>query len=293
MNWRQGVIASLCQRALEEGIETEYVKKLIRVRKLMPDEPPVHIEDWPWPVKIYTLGEFNILSNDEPLRFSGKAQKKPLEMLKMLLARRGSDASVELLCDDLWPEANGDLANVSFKTNLHRLRKLLGNDEAVILKDGRLSLNPRCCWFDVWAMERTMSQADELWDNGDKKKATLSFKYALELHNGHFLQSVGNAPWAMAAREKIGNRCLRAIGNIGSYHAENGDHRPAVKWYQRGLELDELREDFARNLMLCLNSLGRKGEATRAYERIRESLDSVLGVEPSSETTEVYESIIR
>jgi tetratricopeptide (TPR) repeat protein len=170
--WRQKVMAKLCTRALEEGIETEYVKKLIRVRKLMPDEPPVHIEDWPWPVKIYTLGRFSILRNDKTLRFSRKAQRKPIEMLKVLLARGGRDASVELLCDDLWPDSDGDIANVSFKTNLHRLRKLLGNDEAVILKDGRLSLNPRCCWVDVWAMERTMSEADEIHDSGDKGSAS-------------------------------------------------------------------------------------------------------------------------
>ena len=78
--------AFLCQKALEEGIEVEYVQEIIRRRRLVPENPPVHLENWPWPLKVYTLGQFLIYKDGQPLRFSRKAQKKPLELLQALIA---------------------------------------------------------------------------------------------------------------------------------------------------------------------------------------------------------------
>ncbi|MEK7699811.1 MAG: hypothetical protein AAB332_05350, partial [Planctomycetota bacterium] len=46
-------MARLCVEALEAGIETEYVRNLIRKRDLIPDSPPLGCENWPWPLKRY------------------------------------------------------------------------------------------------------------------------------------------------------------------------------------------------------------------------------------------------
>lgn len=48
-------MARLCIKALEAGIEIEYVRELIRKLKIIPERPPIHLEDWPWPLKIFTL----------------------------------------------------------------------------------------------------------------------------------------------------------------------------------------------------------------------------------------------
>jgi LuxR family maltose regulon positive regulatory protein len=56
--WQPSIIAGLCARALQAGIEVDYVQEMIREHELVPAEPPRGVEDWPWPVKIYTLGRF-------------------------------------------------------------------------------------------------------------------------------------------------------------------------------------------------------------------------------------------
>ena len=78
--------AFLCQKALEEGIEVEYVQEIIRRRRLVPENPPVQPEHWPWPLKVYTLGQFQIHKDGQPLRFSRKVQQKPLDLLQALIA---------------------------------------------------------------------------------------------------------------------------------------------------------------------------------------------------------------
>ncbi|RMG00344.1 MAG: hypothetical protein D6726_11400, partial [Nitrospirae bacterium] len=66
LHWNPEVMSVLCAAALEHGIETGYVKALIRRRNIpLPkgDHPPA---DWPFPVVIRTLGEFTILIDGRP-----------------------------------------------------------------------------------------------------------------------------------------------------------------------------------------------------------------------------------
>lgn len=142
--WRHAVMSMLCAKALEHGIETEYVEMLIRKRNLMPEKS---VENWPYPVKIYTLDRFEILIDGKPLEFSGKVQKKPLEMLKTIIDTGGEDVPVEKIADKLWPDADGDKAHSNFEMTLSRLRKLIGG-KSIELKGGMVSLNPRMVWVD-------------------------------------------------------------------------------------------------------------------------------------------------
>ena len=48
--WQPSVMARLCSRALEKGIEEEYVRDLIRIFRLPPDNISPEIENWPWPL---------------------------------------------------------------------------------------------------------------------------------------------------------------------------------------------------------------------------------------------------
>ncbi|HZD41112.1 MAG TPA: hypothetical protein VE131_10350, partial [Terriglobales bacterium] len=129
--WQPNIMAKLCVKALEYGIEVDYVKTLIRKRHLVPEEAPVAIEDWPWPVKIYALGQFLVMKDDQPLSFSHKVQKKPLALLKAIIAFGGKNVREDLLLDALWPDSDGDTAGFALTSAIHRLRKLLGHEQAI------------------------------------------------------------------------------------------------------------------------------------------------------------------
>ena len=82
------VTSRLCMKALEEGIEVPYVQEIIRKRRLIPEKPPLHLENWPWAIKIRTLGRFEFHRDGKPAEYSGKVPKKPLELLKALICPR-------------------------------------------------------------------------------------------------------------------------------------------------------------------------------------------------------------
>src|SRR4029077_20264547 len=109
-----------------------------------------------WPIRIYTLGRFSVLRGDDPIKFSAKTQKKPLELLRALIARGGRAVHINDIMNILWP-AEGPSARVNFDMALMRLRKLLGSPDAVILTEGRLTLDPQVCWVDAWTFERAVT----------------------------------------------------------------------------------------------------------------------------------------
>jgi hypothetical protein len=49
--WNGSMMSELCVKALESSIETDYVQELIRKRNLIPENPPIHVQNWPWPLK--------------------------------------------------------------------------------------------------------------------------------------------------------------------------------------------------------------------------------------------------
>ena len=139
--WQPKLVAALCAVALEEGIETEYVRKLIKKHKLLPDTMSKTIDLWPWAFRIYTFDKCRLLREDEHIGIMTKLQKKPMELLKALIAFGARDVTEELLAESLWPGVDRDYSYRSLTTTIHRLRKLLGEDKVISVQDGRLGLN--------------------------------------------------------------------------------------------------------------------------------------------------------
>lgn len=108
--WVNSTMARLCAKALEYDIETDYVQDIIRRRDLISYVPVLHLDNWPWPLKIQTLGQFEIIRDSEAVRFTGKVQQKPLLLLKALIAFGGKEVKEEQLCDAVWPDAWGPCA---------------------------------------------------------------------------------------------------------------------------------------------------------------------------------------
>jgi len=201
--WRPLPMAELCKNALENNIEIEYAKFLIQQRKLFPLSPPILTEEWPWPIRIYCLGRFEIVCNGETLKSTGKTQHKPIELLKLLITLGGRKVSKSLISDRLWPDADGDFQHQNFQTTLHRLRKILSIKNALIFQSGELTLNDRVCWVDVWSFERLTGEAEKALAS---KLNTNSFiqtaKKAIELYKKDYLQS-DNSSFVITRRDEL------------------------------------------------------------------------------------------
>jgi ATP/maltotriose-dependent transcriptional regulator MalT/DNA-binding SARP family transcriptional activator len=284
--WWPPMMAKLAARALQAGIETDYVKRLVLARGLAPPDGAAPAE-WPWAVEVRALGGFEVRSQGGPLAFTGKAQKKPLELLKALVALGGRGVEWPRLAAILWPDASGDAAKVSFDSTLYRLRKLLGTESALALQEGKLSLDPRQCRVDVWRFEGLVQALDaRLADPrgiADLRAADES-RRLLDAYGGHFLGGDEDAAWSAAMRDRLRAKLVRAVTLLGRRLQEAGEWRAAADLYARALEHDNLAEDLYRQLMICHRERGEPAQALEVYRRCRQLLSIVLSVPPSPET---------
>ena len=288
--WLPKMFERVASKALEEGIEIDYVRELIRRNRLAPDPAKPDLEHWPWAVKVYTLGRFGLLVDGRPVEYGRKVQQRPLALLKALIALGGRDVPEARLIELLWPEADGDLAHRSFTVALSRLRKLLRTEEALILKEGLLSLSNRLCWVDAWAFERFLGLAGKARKEGDAPEAVRNIEKGLSFYRGPFLPSE-EAGWAVSRREKLRSGFLGGVAHLGKWQEEREKWDEAAFCYGRGLEADDLAEELYRRLMVCHIRQGRNAEALSVYRRCQSTLSSALGVAPSAETRAIAASL--
>jgi len=290
-HWQPEVMAELCVEALKRGIEPAYVRSLVVEHQLLPVSPPVDVPGWPWPVRISTLGSFSLEKNGAPLSPPRKAQQRPLAMLKYLVARGGKNVSADEVEELLWPDADGDAAGNAFSTTLHRLRRLVGNDEAISYGEAVLSLDPFLVWVDVQAFERCCQLLDHTLsrpDNADDLRAQRDILFSL--YQGPFLPGE-SAAWAIPLRQRLHARFFTTLAALAHAFEGMGWLDEAEQCCRHGLSLDPLVEPLYCPLMRITFQLGRKSEALQLYQQCRTLLDAELGMAPSAMLESVKNSL--
>lgn len=287
--WLPHMMSRLCACALRNGIEEGYVRELIRQRDLEPAD--VDVERWPWPVRVFVLGRWSVVIDGEALRFRGKAQRKPLDLLKAILAEGGRGVDRGRLLSSLWPDLDGDAANNALDLALHRLRKLLKRDDAVRVEEGKLHLDARSVWTDMWVFERLSTQIEQFTRAGGDTRAHAALSgRLLRLYLGHFL-SGEDEPWIAPARERLRSKFVRSVRELAEHLDRQGRCEEATTLYQHAIELDPLAEEFHLGLIRSLKQQGRIAEGLEAYRRCRELLASTLGIAPSASTQALHDSL--
>lgn len=281
--WLDGrIVQQLCELALVHDIERDHARDTIVNLGLKPRS--LDLELWPWPIRIFTLGRFSVLRDDQPISFSAKPQRKPVALLQTLIALGGRSINIEDMMRVLWP-LEGLAARASFDVALMRLRKLLRHPEALLLKEGKLTLNESLCWVDCWAFERAVSRADGPVDPPDPAATS-------KLYRGPFLARESDVPCVVNLRDRLAAKFQRWIMHAGLLQEQARDWTNAMRTYQRGLEQDNTHEGFYRRLMICQSALGEHSEVIKTYQRCRSLVSINLQSKLSPETESLYRRLM-
>ncbi|MBF0466842.1 MAG: hypothetical protein HQK88_11440 [Nitrospirae bacterium] len=285
--WRPKVMRQLFVEALKADIETEYVRKVIRERSILPEEPYYELKEWPFLFRFYTFGKFHIVKDDNPIVSKGKSQKNAMALLKALIASNTSGVNESYISDILWPDSDGDEAYMSFKFTLHKLRQFLGNNEIIIFSGGNVSLDFRYCQTDVFLLDEihTKTMKERLSDNNELSDDNISLlrnltDTAIELYNGEFLPGDENYPWIKPTRVKLRNQFMDILSAAVSCALKKEQWYEAQQYCMLAVKVDELAEHFYRSLIFCHTKMGNTVEAHRVYNRFSEVLFSKLGIKP-------------
>ncbi len=241
-------------------------------------------------LEVRALGPLEIYRAGESLDAAAWQYAKPRELLLYLLCHpRGRTRDQIALA--FWPNASTAQVRNSFHVALHRLRKVVGDAEWIVLDRDRYRINPdRSVAFDAVRFEHDITTA--LQDRRAPETAA-RLKTALALYRGDFLESEPVGDWHLQYRDRLRRLSVDGGMALAELHFDAGRLAEAADASERVLRWETLHEPAYRMLMISWTKMGERTRALRLYQRLVTLLKDELETEPQSETTAVFERLQR
>lgn len=280
--WHGPMIARLAAHALATGIEKDYVTGLVRKRGLQ--APAAPLKNWPWEIDLRVLGSFSVSCSGQPLTQSGKGNRRTLDTLKAIIAYGGREVAIDHLSAALWPDADGDSAKGAFDVAIHRLRKLLGNADAILVSNGKVGLNASLCGLDLWTFQMQCQATLDLAKKPhvDSNALLAAALDMLAAYTGDFLADEVEQPWLLPQRERLRAQLGRTVLAAGERLEALKAPASAIALYQRAFDLHPTAESVCRRLLECLRAEGRSAEAKAIFTEWERTLKVLHGTAPSA-----------
>ncbi len=228
------------------------------------------------------------ITRDNALIANFISNKIPALLAYLAVTRRAHTR--DKLAALLWGEMSDADAKNNLRQALANLRKYF-DDELTITRDSIEFTGD--CFLDCAEFESKLRLASSL--DGEAGAATLTD--SLRLYRADFLDGfhVRDAPdfedWMLTERARLRELALQALHRLTDIQLSRADYPAALEATSRLLAFDPWREEAHRQRMSALARAGQRSAALAQYQTCRRILEKELGVEPSAETTALYEQI--
>lgn len=233
-------------------------------------------------LRILLLGQFRVEVEGSPI--IEWRRQSAATLLKLLLLSDQQRVRREAVMAVLSPRGTVEAARSAVATAIHALRHGLepslpaGRPSRYVVQEGdvlSLVLGPRD-FVDVLAFERALAAADTAAD------PLSALETAADLYAGDLLPEE-TSEWCVASREAFRLRRHGALLALQEALTRHGRHDAAVVTLHRLLTADPTQEEAAHRLMMMLARQGRRAEALRIYERVKQALRREVRAAPSVE----------
>jgi DNA-binding SARP family transcriptional activator len=226
-------------------------------------------------------------------------RRKAKALFVYLYLNRGRWVSKYELLADLWPESEeADAGRV--KHTVQVLRSALEGPrpargwQVILEQGGSYAFNPAARRYaDVEAYEEEIRAARSARRCPNAELARAHYQRAIALHRGACLAEFRHDDWAATEIARQHELYLEVLEEAARLESSEGNVQRAIELLRIATVQDPLQESSYVELMRNLWSAGRRTEALRVYQRLREVLARRLDVEPQPRTTRLYEAIRR
>lgn len=187
-----------------------------------------------------------------------------------------------------WPDLTSAKMTNAFHAAKYRVRRALGV-EFVLYEDDCYRIDPALdFWYDVAEFEKHLDSAQHRRSDDPARQADLQF--AVSLYTSDYLRGT-YSDWAQERQSMLRGRYFDALSDLVGILTRQEHFERALELCQRGIELDDYREDLHRTLMWCLAKTGRRAEALVHYRTLARRLRKDLRASPAPETQELMARI--
>lgn len=241
-------------------------------------------------VSVSVLGPVELWVDGQPVPLGGA---KPRAILAQLALAGGRVVSAEELIDGLWGEDPSDNAKNTLQYHVGVLRRVLsgvGLAHTLQTKSpGYASSLP----VDLRAFADLRSAAERAYRAGALGQAAELYESALACWSGPALANLRDQPFAEARAVSLDGQRLTCLELWCEAELELGHAEAVVQRSEELVALHPTRERFWEQLMLALYRTGRPAEALTVFRRARETMDELLGVDPSRRLQELQAAVLR
>ncbi|MBI3661211.1 tetratricopeptide repeat protein [Candidatus Acetothermia bacterium] len=248
------------------------------------------------------LGRFEVCRDGHPI--DHWPRQKTQALLELLASERGRCFTPDQLIEMLFLELDPTKAINNVQKRVSELRRMLepdltkGTQSQFVLQtksrmQGYYFSKTVLCSVDIEEFQQHLDAAQlaeqaECW-----MKAIESYQRAIELYQGDFLSDDLYEEWTITPRERWCEKYLLALAHLAECHAHLGQLPQAIRCCERVLERDPLNESIYRQKMLYHCHAGEYPKAIVTYQVCVEKLSKQLKVEPTRETHQLHEQILK
>lgn len=253
-------------------------------------------------LSITCFGDFETRLDNKPVH--GFDTDKARALLAYLAIERDQAHTRSKLAGLLWSDMPEEQALHNLRQTLTYLRKALGenHDSAVFIETDRSSvrLNPQAdIRVDVQKFSEQLDAAYLYYQNYDGRGRLniIKLRAALELHRAPFLNQMvlEGSPifdeWAMLLRDQLMQRCVEGLSLLAEYHERRREYEQARQVVTRIIQLTPWEEIAHSELIRLLAIEGQFSAAQNQYRILSRYLRDNLGVEPSSQSKALFDSL--
>lgn len=250
------------------------------------------------PLRIQLLGTFQVLQNGRSL--TTFRTDKIRGLLAYLAVEADRPHRRESLATLFWPEMDSQKSLSNLRLSLHRLRQTLGDDNGVLqIERQSVQFDTTKTWVDVLQFTQAITAVSthahtqpETCTPCMTHLETAVAHYYGDFLPGFFLEDdLPFSEWVTNRREGLHLQALQAFAWLTHYYQGNGQIEQAITYARRQLELEPWDETAHQQMMRGLAATGHHTAALEQYETCCRILLDELGVDPSPETTMLYEQI--
>jgi DNA-binding SARP family transcriptional activator len=236
-------------------------------------------------IEIKLLGPTVITGAGSRLVAADLGGSKPRQLLELLALDLGTPSSKDQLAERLWDGRPPASYIATIESYVCLLRRRLG---AVGARRGPLATTPHGYLLDPEHVRVDVITVRDLLV-GDADDVAL----ALDMVSGNLLADEPYAAWASEARGSFDELLARSCTRAAQVANERHESALAVRLAREATRRTYCAEPPVRELMRGLDANGERTQALQAYQTLRAAMLDELGLEPDSDTQDLYLSILR
>lgn len=238
-------------------------------------------------LQVRALGEFRVSRRGLAIDPAAWGSARPRELLLLLLLTPGG-LTKEQAGLVLWPDASPTQLRNNFHVTLHRLRRILGEPEWIVLNAERYRFAEGLeVDVDAIRFERAVRANLGRRDPG----AVAALAEALSWYRAPFLDGESVGDWALDHRDRLARCFAQAAIDVARARLAEQDAETAIGLARQVVSSDPVNEPAWQLLITGLARAGRRAEALKACRQCRAVLAADLEVDPDPETVSLHDRI--